>query len=50
MMGGIITLAFVAAVLFLAYRRLSLLAFTATFTALLIAYTLLGASGAPRSV
>ena len=47
MMGGLITLVFVAAVLFLAYRRLSLLAFTATFTALLIAYTLLGASGPP---
>jgi acyl-CoA dehydrogenase len=46
-MGVAITLVFVAAVLFLAYRRLSLLAFTATFTALLIAYTLLGASGTP---
>ena len=47
MTGGLITLVFVAAVLFLAYRRLSLLAFTATFTALLVAYTLLGASGEP---
>jgi acyl-CoA dehydrogenase len=47
MTGGLITLAFVAAVLFLAYRRLSLLAFTATFTALLLAYTFLGASGVP---
>ncbi len=46
-MGVVITLVFVAAVLFLAYRRLSLLAFTATFTALLVAYTLLGASGTP---
>ncbi|HEY7886622.1 MAG TPA: acyl-CoA dehydrogenase [Steroidobacteraceae bacterium] len=46
-MGALITLVFVAAVLFLAYRRLSLLAFTATFTALLVAYTLLGASGEP---
>ncbi|HEX3843798.1 MAG TPA: acyl-CoA dehydrogenase [Steroidobacteraceae bacterium] len=46
-MGALITLVFVAAVLFLAYRRLSLLAFTATFTALLVAYTLLGASGTP---
>ena len=46
-MGVVITLVFVAAVLFLAYRRLSLLAFTATFTVLLIAYTLLGASGTP---
>ena len=47
MAGAIITLVFLAAVLFLAYRRLSLLAFTATFTALLVAYTLLGASGMP---
>src|SRR5690348_2514433 len=46
-MGALITVVFVAAVLFLAYRRLSLLAFTATFTALLIAYTVLGASGTP---
>src|SRR6202789_3648672 len=46
-MGVLITLVFVAAVLFLAYRRLSLLTFTATFTVLLIAYTLLGASGTP---
>ncbi len=43
--GGVITLAFIAAVVFLAYRRLSLLAFTATFTVLLAAYTALGASG-----
>jgi len=48
--GGIITLLFIAAVLFLAYKRLSLLAFTATFTVLLVAYTLLGASGAPAGV
>ena len=41
--GGVITLLFVAAVLFLAYRRLSLLAFSATFTVLLAAYTVLGA-------
>jgi acyl-CoA dehydrogenase len=41
--GGVITLLFIAAVLFLAYRRLSLLAFTVTFTVLLVAYTLLGA-------
>src|SRR5438046_10719098 len=41
--GGVITLLFVAALLFLAYRRLSLLAFTVTFTVLLFAYTLLGA-------
>jgi acyl-CoA dehydrogenase len=41
--GGVITLLFIAAVLYLAYRRLSLLAFTVTFTVLLAAYTLLGA-------
>jgi acyl-CoA dehydrogenase len=48
--GGVITLLFVAAVLVLAYRRLSLLAFTVTFTALLAAYTLFGASSAPAGV
>ena len=48
--GGVITLLFIAAVLFLAYRRLSLLAFTATFTVLLAAYTLLGASSAPAGL
>ncbi len=41
--GGLITLVFVAAVLFLAYRRLSLLAFTVTFTVLLALYTTAGA-------
>src|SRR6266853_838450 len=41
--GGVITLLFRAAVLFVAYRRLSLLTFTVTFTVLLFAYTLLGA-------
>jgi len=41
--GGVITLIFVAAVLFLAYRRLSLLAFTVTFTVLLALYTTAGA-------
>jgi acyl-CoA dehydrogenase len=41
--GGVITLLFIAAVLFLAYRRLSLLAFSVTFTVLLAAYTTLGA-------
>src|SRR6202051_4863206 len=40
--GGVITLLFIAAVLFLAYRRLSLLVFTVTFTVLLGAYTVLG--------
>src|ERR1700751_966545 len=48
--GGVITLLFVGAVMFLAYRRLSLLAFTVTFTALLAAYTVFGASSAPAGV
>jgi acyl-CoA dehydrogenase len=48
--GGVITLLFIAAMLFLAYRRLSLLAFSVTFTVLLTAYTLLGASSAPAGV
>jgi acyl-CoA dehydrogenase len=41
--GGVITLLFVAAILYLAYRRLSLLTFALTFTVLLGAYTLFGA-------
>ena len=48
--GGAIALVFVAAVLFLAYKRLSLLTFTATFTVLLAAYTILGESSAPAGV
>src|SRR5690349_3203684 len=48
--GGIIALVFIGAVLFLAYKRLSLLTFTATFTVLLAAYTLLGAASAPAGV
>jgi acyl-CoA dehydrogenase len=48
--GGVITLLFIAAVLFLAYRRLSLLAFTVTFTVLLAAYTVLGANSAPAGI
>jgi acyl-CoA dehydrogenase len=48
--GGLITLAFIAAVLVLAYKRLSLLTFTITFTVLLAAYTFLGASGAPAGI
>src|ERR1700743_3555062 len=48
--GGVITLLFIAAILFLAYRRLSLLAFTATFTVLLVAYTVLGAQSAPAGI
>src|SRR5579863_789511 len=41
--GGAITLLFIAALLILAYRRLSLLTFTITFTALFAAYSALGA-------
>src|ERR1700730_6921384 len=48
--GGVITLLFIAAVLFLAYKRLSLLTFTATFTLLLAAYTILGAASAPAGI
>jgi acyl-CoA dehydrogenase len=48
--GGAIALVFIAAVLFLAYKRLSLLTFTATFTVLLAAYTIFGASSAPAGV
>ncbi|NUO82801.1 acyl-CoA dehydrogenase, partial [candidate division KSB1 bacterium] len=48
--GGWLTLAFVAAVVTLAYRRVSLLVFTATFTVLLVAYTLFGAQSAPAGV
>src|SRR3984885_4756614 len=48
--GGLITLVFIAAVLFLAYRRLSLLAFTVTFTVLLAAYTVLGENSAPAGL
>lgn len=40
--GGIVALLFVGAALFLAYRRLSLIAFSATFTVLLALYTMLG--------
>jgi acyl-CoA dehydrogenase len=42
MIDTLFTLLFVGAVLFLAYRRLSLTAFTATFFVLLVAYSLLG--------
>src|SRR5215471_20653674 len=48
--GGVITLIFIAAVLFLAYRRLSLLAFTVTFTVLLAAYTYWGGHSAPAGM
>jgi len=40
--GGVIAILFVVALLYLAYKRLSLLAYTATFGALLIAYTAIG--------
>src|SRR5918995_1673258 len=48
--GGIITLVFIAAVLYLAYKRLPLLTFTATFTVLLAVYTIFGADSAPAGV
>ena len=48
--GGVIALLFLGAVLFLAYKRLSLLTFTATFTVLLAAYTLLGEASAPAGI
>jgi acyl-CoA dehydrogenase len=41
MYGAIITILFLFAVFYLAYRRLPLLSYTVTFTVLLIAYTLL---------
>jgi acyl-CoA dehydrogenase len=42
MVGAIITVLFMAAVLYLAYRRLPLLSFTVAFTALLLIYSALG--------
>jgi len=48
--GGVIALAFIAAVLLLAYRRLSLLAFTLTFTVLLGIYTAFGTVSTPTSI
>jgi acyl-CoA dehydrogenase len=48
--GGVIALLFIAAVLFLAYKRLSLIAFTVTFTVLLAAYVVLGEASAPTGV
>ncbi|MFO1426586.1 MAG: acyl-CoA dehydrogenase [Steroidobacteraceae bacterium] len=41
--GGVIALTFVVAVFYLAYKRLNLLAFTATFFVLLALYTAVGA-------
>lgn len=40
--GGLITLLFIAALLYLAYKRLSLRAYTLTFFVLLIGYTAIG--------
>ncbi|MBM4209127.1 MAG: acyl-CoA dehydrogenase [Gammaproteobacteria bacterium] len=40
--GGVIALLFVVALLYLAYKRLSLLAYTATFGVLLVAYSAIG--------
>jgi acyl-CoA dehydrogenase len=48
--GGVITLLFVLAVIYLAYRRLPLLIFTLTFTVLLAAYTIFGAASAPAGI
>ena len=45
--GGIIALAFIAALLLLAYKRASLLVFSLTFTVLLAAYTVLGSANLP---
>jgi len=42
MIGATITVLFIAAVLYLAYRRLPLLSFTLAFTVLLLAYSALG--------
>ncbi|MGH8231702.1 MAG: acyl-CoA dehydrogenase [Steroidobacteraceae bacterium] len=42
MIGAILTVCLVVAVLYLAYRRLPLLSFTAAFTVLLLAYSVLG--------
>jgi len=42
MIGAAITVLFILAVVYLAYRRLPLLSFTAAFTVLLLAYGLLG--------
>ena len=45
MYGAIITVLFILAVLYLAYRRLPLFAYTITFTVLLAAYMRLGNPG-----
>jgi acyl-CoA dehydrogenase len=40
--GGVIAILFIAALLYLAYKRLSLLAYTVTFGVLLVAYSAIG--------
>jgi acyl-CoA dehydrogenase len=45
MIGAIITVFFIVAVLYLAYRRLPLFSFTIAFTVLLVAYSVLGNPG-----
>jgi acyl-CoA dehydrogenase len=48
--GGVIALAFIAALLLVAYRRLSLLACTLTFTVLLATYTVFGTASLPATI
>jgi acyl-CoA dehydrogenase len=48
--GGIIALAFIAALLLLAYKRATLLLFSLTFTVLLLAYTVLGSASTAAAV
>ncbi|HMD59348.1 MAG TPA: acyl-CoA dehydrogenase [Steroidobacteraceae bacterium] len=43
MFGALMTVFFIVAVLYLTYRRLSLISYTITFTVLLLAYSLIGA-------
>jgi len=47
MLGAFISVVLIAAVAYLTYKRLSLLAFTLTLTLLLTAYTLLGTASTP---
>ena len=48
--GTIFTLAFIAAIVFLAYKRLPLIAFTVVFTLLLAAYTFLPQNAPPSGI
>jgi acyl-CoA dehydrogenase len=48
--GTIFTLAFIAAIVFLAYKRLPLIAFTVVFTLLLAAYTFLPLNAPPSGI